>query len=928
MGKVLLEEAVHHLAELPVVGADDVAAVLDLGVGGLDGGAGGHLDEVVEHVNGVAGDGGLTVGSGVVADHVVVVGGILVVVGHAHAVKGVGHGGASVDEEDVGALGLAGLEGHDGLDGVLDEDLALDGDGGVAGKVGAVVLDDVGAGDAHVHDLAGDLNGVGEDAIDVVVALGTEVGVLDGVGSLEADGAVALLHVLAALVAGAALHVDHRSLVVGHLDGEGDGVLVTGLVADLVLKVVDANVLGVLVEVAGGAGGAVDDVAVGVGLLPAHLNEVGVGEEVVVVALVGEGHLGGVGELHAADLGGGDGAAVLGPALADVLAVELATSASVVMDEVLAPGSVEARGGLGASGASVSEGALVGSVGRDLEHADGVVLVDGVAVAAADMSLASHGLANAAGISVPLSLPVLEFHVHGGGGSVLDDDVALVLLDVAGAVGALLAEEALGGLEALLAVVAGRGGREDLVGVSGEVVAGLPVLAAVDLAGHVGGEVGGVLDGAELVVTAHGLGEVVAEGLHVLAGGVLGVGEVVAAESDPGKGGVLLDGGVALEGLVNGDGDEGLGVVLVLLGLVGAVLVAVHGVGALVVLVVELVVDLGVVDVLGVDGGGGSVSDGADELGGGHVVGAALAVEAGGVGAADVDGDLLADVGTEDLVPGVLAVVGGLGASGEGGGGAIGGSGHGDLLVGGALNRLGGSGGEASGVKGLLVSARHGAVTHLGKGLLVSANLEAGLELVGGDLGGSLVIHDEHEGDLLGGVAGGVLSVVGEKVGATDLTGLLASAVSHTGEGGGGGLGGHALLHLLVKVDLAVLGINSDAAGVGLSVKVVVDASLGELAVGGLVERVSGVGLALLDEVHAILVVAVVLTVVVVDARLEGTIGEGVLAVGSGGKLTVVDLGREGTGEVELNARGRGGSAQGDSRDEACGAEHGARLGC
>merc|ERR1719473_1388776 len=381
MGKVLLEEAVHHLAELPVVGADDVAAVLDLGVGGLDGGAGGLLEEVVEHVNGVAGDGGLTVGSGVVADHVVVVGGILVVVGHAHAVKGVGHGGASVgvgeaslDEEDVGALGLAGLEGHDGLDGVLDENLALDGDGGVAGKVGAVVLDDVGAGDAHVHDLAGDLNGVGEDAIDVVVALGTVVGVLDGVGSLEADGAVALLHVLAAAVGVAALHVDHGSLVVGHLDGEGDGVLVAGLVADLVLKVVDANVLGVLVEVAGGAGGAVDDVAVGVGLLPAHLNEVGVGEEVVVVALVGEGHLGGVGKGHAADLGGGDGAAVLGEALA----VELATSASVVMDESLALLGVEAVGALGASGASIAEGALVGSVGRDLEHADGVVLVNGL----------------------------------------------------------------------------------------------------------------------------------------------------------------------------------------------------------------------------------------------------------------------------------------------------------------------------------------------------------------------------------------------------------------------------------------------------------------------------------------------------------------------------------------------------------------------
>merc|ERR1719473_1202177 len=728
MGKVLLEEAVHHLAELPVVGADDVAAVLDLGVGGLDGGAGALLVVVVEDVNGVAGDGGLTVGSGVVADHVVVVGGILVVVGHAHAVKGVGHGGASVgvgeaslDEEDVGALGLAGLEGHDGLDGVLDENLALDGDGGVAGKVGAVVLDDVGAGDAHVHDLAGDLNGVGEDAIDVVVALGTEVGVLDGVGSLEADGAVALLHVLAALVAGAALHVDHGSLVVGHLDGEGDGVLVAGLVADLVLKVVDANVLGVLVEVAGGAGGAVDDVAVGVGLLPAHLNEVGVGEEVVVVALVGEGHLGGVGKGHAA---------VLGEALAEVLAVELATSASVVMDESLALLGVEARGALGASGASIAEGALVGSVGRDLEHADGVVLVNGLAVTSADVSLASHGLV---GIGLPVGLPVLELHVHGGGGSVLDDDLALVLLDVLGAVGALLAEEAGGGLEALLAVVAGGGGGEDLVGVSGELVALLPVLAAVDLAVHVVGEGVGVLDGAELVVTAHGLGEVVAEGLDLLAGGVLGVGEVVVGKSDPGKGGVLLDGGVALEGLVNGDGDEGLGVVLVLLGLVGAVLVAVHGVGALVVLVVELVVDLGVLDVLGVDGGGSLVGDGAHHLGVGHVVGAATAVEAGGVGAGDVDGDLLANVLTEDLVPGVLAVGGGLGASGEGGGLGVGGGGHGDLVRGAALHGLGGGGGEASGVKLLGISAGHGAVTHLGKGLLVSANLELGLELVGGD---------------------------------------------------------------------------------------------------------------------------------------------------------------------------------------------------
>merc|ERR1719473_390176 len=697
MGKVLLEEAVHHLAELPVVGADDVAAVLDLGVGGLDGSAGGQLEEVVEHVNGVAGDGGLTVGSGVVADHVVVVGGILVVVGHAHAVKGVGHGGASVgvgeaslDEEDVGALGLAGLEGHDGLDGVLDENLALDGDGGVAGKVGAVVLDDVGAGDAHVHDLAGDLNGVGEDAIDVVVALGTEVGVLDGVGSLEADGAVALLHVLAALVAGAALHVDHGSLVVGHLDGEGDGVLVAGLVADLVLKVVDANVLGVLVEVAGGAGGAVNDVAVGVGLLPAHLNEVGVGEEVVVVALVGEGHLGGVGKGHAADLGGGDGAAVLGEALAEVLAVELATSASVVMDESLALLGVEAVGALGASGASIAEGALVGSVGRDLEHADGVVLVNGLAVTSADVSLASHGLV---GIGLPVGLPVLELHVHGGGGSVLDDDLALVLLDVLGAVGALLAEEAGGGLEALLAVVAGGGGGEDLVGVRGELVALLPVLAA----------------------------------------GVLGVGEVVVGKSDPGKGGVLLDGGVALKGLVNGDGDEGLGVVLVLLGLVGAVLVAVHGVGALVVLVVELVLDLGVLDVLGVDGGGSLVGDGAHHLGVGHVVGAATAVEAGGVGAGDVDGDLLANVLTEDLVPGVLAVGGGLGASGEGGGLGVGGGGHGDLVRGAALHGLGGGGGEASGVKLLGISAGHGAVTHLGKGLLVSANLELGLELVGGD---------------------------------------------------------------------------------------------------------------------------------------------------------------------------------------------------
>jgi len=138
------EVAVDKLAdELAVgLGGDVVGTVLEEGLGGLL-----HGCAAVVSVESALISDGVAVGPDVLGDV---------------TIESVGGNGTSVNvrESSLEVVNNGAVKGHGRASGVLNDNGTLERVSLVAGKVLAVVLDVVGAGDAHVDNVAGDFNGV------------------------------------------------------------------------------------------------------------------------------------------------------------------------------------------------------------------------------------------------------------------------------------------------------------------------------------------------------------------------------------------------------------------------------------------------------------------------------------------------------------------------------------------------------------------------------------------------------------------------------------------------------------------------------------------------------------------------------------------------------------------------------------------------
>merc|ERR1712070_74100 len=277
-GEVAVDELADELARLGL-GGDVVVAVLEENLGSLL-----HLGARVIGVESTLVSDGVAVGPDVLGDV---------------TVKGVSGDGTSVNVREAGLEvvndGAVKLHGRGG--GVLDNNGALHSVSLVAGKVLAVVLDVVGAGDAHVDDIAGDLDGVGKLAINPIGAECTGVGVLNLAGSfvgdlffalerdlgkaavLDHDGASNLLLVGAAILARVGAHVvaEDTSVESPGAPGHGDGIVVDGGIAVVAASGTGGDTVEVVVSTF--AGGKVLGAVAAV--LLAVLEDLGVGTDEV-----------------------------------------------------------------------------------------------------------------------------------------------------------------------------------------------------------------------------------------------------------------------------------------------------------------------------------------------------------------------------------------------------------------------------------------------------------------------------------------------------------------------------------------------------------------------------------------------------------------------------------------------------------------------